>query len=617
VYRIIFLLIFIGFFLASCSPAPSATAFDPNLSAARAQLTAEAAENQAQLYSAMATGTAQAPITHITETAAAISFINTQLAVDRTSTAISWTPTASPVPTITPSPTPNVEMTGTFAAMFAIQTQTVLQVQRAENTNKAKELFTWAAVAFIFALLFVAVGFSIPYIKRLAIKPLTVDERGRIIPMSNVLEGTIIDVERSANSVVSMKEKLLAQLPKISAERQADVTRLSQMTDLATRAKLPRQLLDNISRPAGLLPAPVDVETSFLLPSWELINSWDGKGIPYYTARGLEVIDTTRFPHLSAIGATGTGKSRRFFRPLIACALASGHRVVIIGKSTDYWPFEVHPNASLLKVNKITEPGQAERYAKILEVIIVEMNRRDDYLTSIHQSTWEKAGRSLTYIVLDELGNAFRLMSRETSNQCRIWVEGLVAEGRKFGFNIVISNQRATGMPAILSQTGRAIFRVDPDEEGRHRSLAGASSLHEGYFLAKFGMPKLAGGFEPTDEQIQQFLVSRPVNKIEDDDHWIDAVATDVPASLPEEKPKPLPSELPETLAQLLASLDEKGVKVVEMIQAGESQREIELAVYGKTGGSYYQKVKDIIGRYRAATTTSDGNISPAAPILA
>jgi hypothetical protein len=251
------------------------------------------------------------------------------------------------------------------------------------------------------------------------------------------------------------------------------------------------------------------------------------------------------------------------------------------------------------------------------------MNRRDDVLTSIKKSTWEEAGRSLTYIVLDELGNAFRLMDRDTSNQCRIWVEGLVSEGRKFGFNIVISNQRATGMASILSQTGKAIFRVETDEERAHRSLAGASTLHDGYFLAKFGMPKLAGGFEPTDEQIQQFLASRPVDKLDDENSWIDAISTDVP-SLPDAKPDQIsapsqaqPEKPADEFARWVMSLTDKPSRIVELYQAGGfSQADIEESVYGYRGGAAARAVSSVIKKYRElknipTTTTTTTEIRP------
>src|SRR5512138_3147817 len=84
--------------LAGCTASPSPAVFDPNLSAVRSQMTANAANDDAQIYAVMATGTAQAPIVHITETAAEFSFIGTKASIDGTSTAILWTSTPSPVP---------------------------------------------------------------------------------------------------------------------------------------------------------------------------------------------------------------------------------------------------------------------------------------------------------------------------------------------------------------------------------------------------------------------------------------------------------------------------------------------------------------------------------------
>lgn len=572
--------------------------FDPNLAAHDAQY-------QAERYAVMATGTAEAQSLPYTQSALALQIAQTQdaatLWAGGTKTALSWTPT--PIPTATLMPTATKDLPGTLAAaaVIATTTATYQRTQRDEMVNTIKAIF-WYGLGIVTLLLLVPAAYML--IKKFAMAPHQVTEQGRIIPMVNVVDGIAFDIERSANGVIGVTQKFLKQLPAITAERQDQVTRMSQIMDLATRRALPQKLVDNIMQPAGLLPPPVDVETNFLLPAWELINSWDGKGLPYYTARGLEIIDTNRFPHLAAVGATGTGKSRRFFRPMIACVLASGHRAVIIGKSTDYWPFEAHPNVALLTVNKITERGQAERYARILEAIVAEMNRRDDVLTRAHRSTWADMGRSLTYIVLDELGNALRLMDKDTSNQSRIWVEGLVSEGRKFGFNIVISNQRATGMASILSQTGKAIFRVETDEERAHKSLAGASMLHEGYYLAKFGIPQLAGGFEPTDEQIQKFLASRPVDKVDDESEWIDAIVSDAPPSLPAEPRKPaLPRAM--TGEEFLASLTEQQYRIVTLYLDGWSHARIEREVYGKIGGNAYYEVDKVIRGYKAVNTST------------
>lgn len=613
--RIIFLTLFL--LLTGCVTPPITGQPDLFVDAVSARATADAAVQQAQLQEEYLTATARSPIIHITETAAAQSAQSTSVAEAMAIQNQYWTVTAQSVQETQTSamtqtamawtPTPNA--TSTAVAVLAIAESTrmandternnlELERQRVMNQILAVSPYVVGLAALISALMFIIV-----FAKRLSFMPHTMDERGKVIPMIGVIEGVAWDMDKAANGMIGTTQKFLAQLPAVTAARQDTVTARALMMDMATRARLPRKLLNELDQ--ELLPAPgQSIETNFLLPAWEIINGWDGKhGIPYYTARGLEIIDIERFPHLSAIGATGAGKSRRFFRPLIACALASGHRVVIIGKSADYWAFEGHPNATLLKVNKITEQGQAERYAKILEAVVVEMNRRDDVLTSTHQSTWTHAGRSRTFIVLDEVGNALRLMDRDTSNQSRIWIEGLVSESRKVGFNIVIANQRATGMASILSQTGKAIFRVEADEERAHRSLAGASTLMDGYFLAKFGVPKIAGAFEPTDDEIRAFLSSRPVDKVEDEDQWIEGVVSDAPPKLTEQKSY---NDTPPSLAELVASLDSKSMRVLELYQTGGmSDSEIAEQAYGYSNGTIVRRVKSLIERYRDLTTTT------------
>lgn len=606
--------------LSGCSPSGQpAGQQDLFSSQVSNQATGDALLQQAQLQAQFLTATAQAPIINITSTAAA--FAMEQSYAQATSTAAAQTQMAAMTVTAQSwTPTPNATMTAMSAQQYWTATAVSLQAERDKKTNDLKAFLLYVAGT---AALIIAIFAGYVLVKRLTHMPPEVDLSGRTRQVINVLSGTVVDPERMPNYRGSLSDNLLQELlyqwlrkkldlqpelPLITAERQDTVIARSQMIDMATRAKLPRRLIDEQSK--HLLPEFAEsVSTHFTLPSWDLINSWDGKnGIPYYTARGLETIDIERHPHLAVIGATGEGKSRRFLRPMIACALAAGHRVVIIGKSADYWPFEGHPNATLVTVNKLTEPGQAQRYASILEALVIEMNRRDDVLTSIHQSTWTHAGRNRTFIVLDELGNALRFMQRATSNQSQMWIEGLVSEGRKVGFNMVVANQRLTGMPAILSQTGKAVFRVEADEEKAHRALSGASSLNDGYFLAKFGIPKIAGAFEPTDEEIRQFLASRPVTKVESDDDWIDAVATDAPSKLTDQSQATEDPPPGETLGQFVFSLDRKDQDAIQLYQAGGmSNSHIAELAYGSSNGRTVRRVNELIERYKAfiATTTT------------
>ena len=609
----------IVWFLTSCVPAGAQDLYSSSVSN---NATAESARQLAQYQEQFLTATAQAPIINITSTAAA--FQMQQSYAEATSMAAAQTQAAGMTSTAQAwTPTPNATSTAMFAQQFWTATAVYLQAERDKKTNDIRAFWSYVTGG---ALLVIVLFAGYVLAKRLSYKSPDVNEYGRIVPVLDTVHGTVMDPERMPNYRGETHDDLLKQLfmkwlenrfgveltslPQITAERQDLVTARSQMVDMATRARLPRKLLESLeAQEQGYLAGPPQLIDRFQLPSWEIINNWDGKnGIPYYTAQGLEMIDIEKFPHISVLGATSTGKSRRFLRPLIACALAAGHRVVIVGKSADYWPFEEHPNATLVTVNKITEPGQAQRYAKILEAIVVEMNRRDDVLTSMRRSTWTQAGRNRTFIVLDEVVNNLRLMDRPTSNQCRIWIEGLMSESRKVGFNIAIANQRATGIPGILSQAGKAIFRVEADEEKAHKTLLGASTLSDGYFMARFGVPKIAGGFEPTDDQIKAFLESRPVDKVDADDQWIDAVVTDAPAKLPKK------NEESSQASEKSSTAEEDKTELVRQLHAqGVSNTQIVYRIWGKAGSEFNERmeqVKQIIATAATATASKSPDMS-------
>ena len=301
-------LFLIAVLVASCSTGTPATAFDPNLSAVQSQLTAEAAQNQAQLYSAMATGTAAAPIIAITQTAAAQQIDATSTAQALAYQQQAWTITAQSVQSTETAamtatarawtPTPNATMTAVFAQSYADATRVAneitlnnLEVERARDSNVAKVVITYGGA--IVLMILIVIGFY-QFLRVKAFVPHQVDERGKVIPMINVIDGTAFDIERSANGMIGTTQKFLAQLPKITAERQADVTELAQKVDMFTRARLSASLFKQLENREPLaLPEPVKpLDTNFLLPSWDLMSAWDSKdGIPYYTARGMEIID--------------------------------------------------------------------------------------------------------------------------------------------------------------------------------------------------------------------------------------------------------------------------------------------------------------------------------------
>ena len=121
-----------------------------------------------------------------------------------------------------------------------------------------------------------------------------------------------------------------------------------------------------------------------------------------------------------------------------------------------------------------------------------------------------------------------------------------------------------------------------------------AEGLQDGYFFAKFGTAQLVGAFEPSDAEITQFLASRPQKKLERPD-WIEGVVN----ALPEDA-------RPQIDAKATESDAERDLKIWSMHLEGKSLNEIQRVLFdGKTGGAYYNTVRDVIERYRNASTTS------------
>lgn len=532
-----------------------------------------------------------------------------------TVTAQSWTPTPAPTvtPTFTPtiSPTPTVDVTGTMAVEY--MNAELRDLQREEKRKEATNtVMAWLPyLVFVLAL---GLALFVGYIaaKRLAMVPTPIHEgTGKPQPLLNVLDAVVIDPDRMVNGAGVVSGKWVKALPLITAARQDEVTARAQLVDMKSRTKVTSAALNQLLKTQGLdAPKAVGQLSAgdeagvdgrlFPLPAWELVNGWQGEKniLPIgLTATGLGLVNVDQFPHMATIGKTGEGKSRRFFRPLIACALAAGHRVVVVGKTTDYVVFAGHPNMTIVKVAQMTQPEHAGRYVAILKALVEEMNRRDEYLSTVNRSTWAHAGRERTFIVLDELGNAMRLMPTGMAEQARIWVEGLVSEGRKVGFNVAVANQRATGMAGILSQTGKAIFRVERDEEKAHRSLAGASALQEGYFYARFGGAHLTGSFEPSDDEIKRFLDSRPAMPLELD--WVDGHIVDTFALPPEPAKESLPEPEPMPTADEIGEDDMR--RIVQLLSLGESTSAVVRQVFGTTGGGKFLRLNDKVKEIKSS----------------
>jgi hypothetical protein len=610
------LVLAITIMLAACEPMQANTP-DIYFQAQQAQATSAAAQKDSEFYGRMLTGTAEAPIIHITETAAAVEVMR-----------VYWTATAQQAATMTAAPmtqtaqawTPTPNATSThIAAQSELETTAMAnQTRRDELALKREGIqneFKAALPAVVLVVICCVLAWALlTQSRRERVRPIQRDARGDAPLLEDVVTGEIIDPDSNPNystghsksdirAWLESRMGVVPQLPAVTAERQDAVKERDQLIDTA-RVHANKTIAPATNK---YLPEPEAIgatgNNGFELPNWSILDGWNPKdGLPYYTGDGLKMIDTERYPHIAVIGMTGWGKSRRFIRPLIACILASGYRVLVIGKSADYWPFNVHTNFHLLNVSRITEPAQADKYAATLKSIVQEMNRRDDFLTASKCSTWTHAGRPLTFVVLDELGNALSQLKADAKAQSIIWVTALVREGRKAGFNIILANQRATGMAEILSQTGKAIFYVERDEEKAHHSLRGASDLDVGYFLAKFGASRLAGAFDPSDAELTSFIRTRQVPALERED-WIDGelitppqIQTGAAPLILESKPEPEPE--PEQTYEEIAIEDRIATTWMNMRDSHtwKGLNDFERTIYGEVkNGARQVKIKHVI----------------------
>lgn len=622
--------LFLLLLLTGCS-APPAGQQDLFTDSLRNRATSDALLQQAQFQEQFLTASAQAPIIDITSTAAA--FAMEQAYAQATSTAAAQTQVAAMTVTAQSwTPTPNGTSTAESMAFSAQATQTKLYLERQEISNQFN-----AIIKGVFALsgLLAAIVLLMVFVRDRRNKPVETDEHGRIKPYIDTVHGTVVDIERMPNyrgssvdtvdgllmELIRSKLNLPDHLPAVTAERQDLVTARAQMVDMATRARLTRRLLESLeAQQQGLLPDGLqNAGDLFALPKWDEISAWnfDKDLIPLGKSKeGLECWDVRNYAHLAIFGRSRTGKSRRSLRPLVTMLLASGQRVVLVGKEIDFLPFVGHPNVVFVPIYDVTERVEAMKYFNVLSVSVAEKNRRIKQMSMQGHSLWQGAR---TYLVFDELGNAIIEMDHDIGDDTLRKARSIANEAGKAGLSLVFSAQRPKGFVDLTTQCGRVVFQVESDQEkGYALGYKGADKLPAvptGYFYRKFSSVKVLGAFEPTDDEIKAFLTSRPVDKVEEDDQWIEGVISAAPAKLPDatQTPSQASEESPATsLADLVAGLDNKGMKVIELYQVGGmSDSEIGELAYGFSNGTIVRRVKRIIEQYRelkVATTTTPHN---------
>ena len=235
------LTIFVLLFLAACAPTDTATP-DLYLAAKNSQATADAAQYESKYLGDQLTATAEAPIIHITETAAAfqVQSAGTQQAYTATaqsieaankaamtSTAAAWTATAVQNAIV-------IEAASQEAQQTAIANNTErdnLQLARQRSQNN----FNAAMPGLGAVILVIALGMGLFMLMRQqSFRPMPRDPRGDAVPVLNIVDGTIVDPDKSLFAMLGMKRNDLKLLPIITAEQQAPVTERNQLVHLAT-----------------------------------------------------------------------------------------------------------------------------------------------------------------------------------------------------------------------------------------------------------------------------------------------------------------------------------------------------------------------------------------------
>lgn len=239
--------------LSACTT-PMPASQDLLVSAEQSRLTAEAAQDLAESQARYLTATAEAPIMRITETAAAFAMEQQYWTI--TAQSVQSTETAAMTHTAAAwTLTPNATTTASFAMLNAQGTQIAnnlerdrLELERQQKNNEFWRLMPGISFAVV-ALM--AVMFVFVYVRKQRYQPASVDARGNFLPIIDVVDGQITDVDRNPNHKGSLGNDLLrryiehklqlpAPVPQITAERQDATTERDQMIDLATRG-LPMQ----------------------------------------------------------------------------------------------------------------------------------------------------------------------------------------------------------------------------------------------------------------------------------------------------------------------------------------------------------------------------------------
>lgn len=233
--------LFVLLFMAACAPTDAATP-DLYMAAKYSQATADAAQYESKYLGEQLTATAEAPIVHITETAAAfqIQSAGTQQAYTATAQSVEATTTAALTATAGSWTATAVQN----AAIIEAASQEAQQTAIANNTERdnlqlarqrSQNNFNAALPGLSAVALMIVLGMGLfMLIRQQSFRPIPRDARGDAVPMLNVIDGTYADVDKALYPQIGMKRSDLKLLPVITAADQKAVTERHQLIHLAT-----------------------------------------------------------------------------------------------------------------------------------------------------------------------------------------------------------------------------------------------------------------------------------------------------------------------------------------------------------------------------------------------
>lgn len=335
-----------------------------------------------------------------------------------------------------------------------------------------------------------------------------------------------------------------------------------------------------------------------------LVDRADGIVLGAAENNQVVTIDLARTPHLFAAGMSGSGKTRRLLRPLIAQALAEGYFVVFMNESgADFSPFYDHPNVSIIR-------GDVYAYMRVLQTAIKEMEEREAILRQTSISEWRRLPqeyiqeRPLMLLAIDELLALSTLLPPGEQRQFWGLLAAYASRARKVGMGSVglatDPTMRALGQGGLTyrSQCGRVAFRMIQAHMSRAvLDVGGAEALEEGQFMALLDRPGIIHGTapHPSDDELTTYL----------DSHTAETVAVPHWVQLPAAPERPSPAQSNELQTLLEEKRPEIEREYWRYIRDGDdggdppSQRYLERTLFGYNGGRAFDVVSAVLEEMR------------------